>query len=164
MGDPKGLRPPFGRPLPLARLNDVPFATVTLLTESDPFEVWVTVTPLMPSSASSDDVGTWWSLELAALTQLLAVSQSPPAGLIQFIVASKVWSSITSHRGRKAQVPWRSARRRILLDVRAWGTNALPPILAWHDIGGLSLRSADDAGQKITRMSAQIERREMPRK
>jgi hypothetical protein len=56
---PSSVTPPVADRLPLERLKVVPLATVTLLAESDAFEVWVTVTPLMLSSASSDEVGTW---------------------------------------------------------------------------------------------------------
>ncbi len=73
--------------VPLDRLKVVPLATVTLLTESEADELCVTVMPLMLIWALSNDVGTWWSLELAELTQLLAVSQSPPEPFVQTIVA-----------------------------------------------------------------------------
>ena len=71
----------------------------------------VTVMSDRSMTALSDAVGTCWSLGLAELTQLLAVSQSPPAGLIQFIVASKVRSSSWPSAGRKPLR--RFARRRM---------------------------------------------------
>ena len=50
-------------------------------------------------------------------------------------------------------------RRRSLLDLRAWGTDVLLPILAWHDISSPSLLGADDTAQRMTKVSAQTERR-----
>jgi len=53
----------------------------------------VTVIPAWLIVASSEAVGTWWSFGLAALTQLEATSQSPPAELSQIMLARRVRSS-----------------------------------------------------------------------
>src|SRR5208283_4554588 len=74
-----------------------------LSTASDADVSCVTVIFGRLMTASSEAVGTCWSLGLAELTQLLAVSQSPPAVLVQIIVASKVRSSRCISPGRKAR-------------------------------------------------------------
>jgi hypothetical protein len=81
---------------------------VKLLTASDTDEECVTVMSGRSMTASSEAVGTCWSFGLTELTQLLAESQSPPAGLVQTIVASNVRSSSRGTTGRKRR---RSTRR-----------------------------------------------------
>jgi hypothetical protein len=76
-------------------------------------------------TASSDPVGTCWSLGLAALTQLLGVSQSPPAGLIQFIVANKVRPSSRRTAGRKTRRSTGDEVRSERLNVRRMGDCSL---------------------------------------
>jgi hypothetical protein len=85
------------------RTKLVPLAVVRLLTASDVDDECVMMTPLRFIWASSDDVGTCWSLGLAELTQLLATSQSPPLALIHNIVARRVRSSsrLTTGRNRR---------------------------------------------------------------
>src|SRR5208283_6119369 len=74
-----------------------------LSTASDADVSCVTVIFGRLMTASSEAVGTCWSLGLAELTQLLAVSQSPPAVLVQIIVDNKVRSSSWLSAGRKTR-------------------------------------------------------------
>src|SRR5262249_11566102 len=62
-------------------------------------------------------------------------------------LASRVRSSITSGRGWKTQMRWRAVRGRRLLELRAWVTNGLPPILGWNGIGCLSCGCGQDASE-----------------
>ncbi len=71
------------------------------------------------------------------MTQLLATSQSPLASLAQSMVARSVRSSISSHRGRRAQIRPRVARRRLFLDRRSGDPAFFPPSKCCSTMAGV---------------------------
>ncbi len=99
-------------------------------------ELCITVMPAWLIRASSGAAGTWWSVELAWFTQFEAMSQSPPAALVQSMLASSVRSSIRSHAGQKAYSLPRAARRRMCLDLRSRGPDFLTSFINFAIIIG----------------------------
>ena len=129
---------------PLDKLRVVPLDTVRLLTRSDVPEACVTVMSLMLICASSDAVGTCWSVGSAWLIQFEATSQSPPAGFDQIIVESKTRSSIGSHCGKKTLRRPTLIRRRVLLTLRDSGPSPRLPLGPLDDM----LEVLDQGGAK----------------